>query len=113
MSKYVVADLKLVPVIPGASARFIHGKGFTIAFWEIQPGGHFPPHSHIHEMTVNVRKGRINLKIHGGEVLLRAGESYLIEPDVVHEALALEYSEVIDVFTPVREDYRKLENEHR
>ncbi|HUZ96832.1 MAG TPA: hypothetical protein VMU57_18160 [Edaphobacter sp.] len=37
-----------------------------------------------------------------------AGDSFIVDGDVEHQAAALEASEVLDVFTPVREDYREL-----
>ncbi len=37
-----------------------------------------------------------------------AGDSFIVDGGVEHQARALETSEVLDVFTPTREDYRDL-----
>ena len=37
-----------------------------------------------------------------------AGDSFIVDGGVEHQASALEVSEVLDVFTPTREDYRDL-----
>jgi quercetin dioxygenase-like cupin family protein len=39
---------------------------------------------------------------------VHAGDSFIVDGGVEHQASALEPSEVLDVFTPVREDYRDL-----
>jgi quercetin dioxygenase-like cupin family protein len=38
-------------------------------------------------------------------VELRSGDSLVVAGGVEHEAMALEETEVLDVFTPYREDY--------
>ena len=56
-------------------------------------------HSHPHHQLVDV----------AGRVFdVRAGDSFVVDGGVEHQASALEASEVLDVFTPVREDYREL-----
>jgi quercetin dioxygenase-like cupin family protein len=39
---------------------------------------------------------------------VKKGDSFVVDGGVEHQASALEASEVLDVFTPVREDYREL-----
>jgi quercetin dioxygenase-like cupin family protein len=65
-------------------------------------------HSHPHHQLVYVVKGAIRVDV-GGEVFdVHAGDSFVVDGGVEHEARALEPSEVLDVFTPTREDYRAL-----
>ena len=63
-------------------------------------------HSHPHEQLVYVVKGAIRLDVGGAVTVLRDGDSLVVAGHVEHEASALEPSEVLDVFTPIREDYR-------
>ena len=65
-------------------------------------------HSHPHHQLVYVISGSIRVDIDGKVFDVRAGDSFVIDGDVEHQASALEPSEVLDVFTPVREDYRDL-----
>jgi quercetin dioxygenase-like cupin family protein len=37
---------------------------------------------------------------------MRAGDSVVVDGGVEHQASAVESSEVLDVFTPLREEYR-------
>ena len=65
-------------------------------------------HSHPHHQLVYVISGSIRVDIDGKVFDVHAGDSFVIDGDVEHQASALEPSEVLDVFTPVREDYRDL-----
>jgi quercetin dioxygenase-like cupin family protein len=63
-------------------------------------------HSHPHEQLIYVLSGEIALVVDGLTYLLRAGDSVMVPGDVVHQASAAVESEVLDVFTPAREEYR-------
>jgi quercetin dioxygenase-like cupin family protein len=65
-------------------------------------------HSHPHHQLVYVVTGAIRVDVDGREFDVRAGDSFVVDGGVEHQAWALEGSEVLDVFTPVREDYREL-----
>ncbi len=62
-------------------------------------------HSHPHEQLVYVVKGHLAFEYPGARFEIKAGDSFLVPGDVAHQAYALEDSEVLDVFTPYREDY--------
>jgi quercetin dioxygenase-like cupin family protein len=64
-------------------------------------------HSHPHEQMVYVVRGRIHFEHPGGVFDAGPGDSFLVPGDVEHMASALEDSEVLDIFTPMREDYAK------
>ena len=65
-------------------------------------------HSHPHDQLVYVVSGAIRAEMDGQVVEARAGDSFVVDGGMEHQATALEASEVLDVFTPVREDYRAL-----
>lgn len=62
-------------------------------------------HSHPHEQLVYIVSGRIRFTHPGGSFEAKQGDSFLVPGGVEHQAAALEASEVLDVFTPHREDY--------
>jgi quercetin dioxygenase-like cupin family protein len=64
-------------------------------------------HSHPHEQMVYVVSGRIRFQHPGGAFEAGAGDSFLVPGNVEHQASALEDAEVLDIFTPYREDYAK------
>ncbi|RXH58583.1 cupin domain-containing protein [Granulicella sibirica] len=63
-------------------------------------------HSHPHGQLVYVVKGKIRVDVGGKAFDVAAGDSFVVEGGVPHQASALEASEVLDIFTPIREDYR-------
>lgn len=65
-------------------------------------------HSHPHHQLVYVVSGAIRVEVDGRTFDAHAGDSFIVDGGVEHQARALEISEVLDVFTPIREDYRDL-----
>jgi len=62
-------------------------------------------HSHPHEQLVYIIRGRIRFEHPGGTFIAGPGDSFLVPGDVEHMAYALEDSEVLDIFTPMRAEY--------
>lgn len=62
-------------------------------------------HSHPHEQLVYIIKGHIRFEYPGGTFDAHAGDSFLVPGGVEHQASASADSEVLDIFTPMREDY--------
>lgn len=62
-------------------------------------------HSHPHEQLVYVIRGHLRFNGAGKTFEARTGDSFIVPGGVEHEASALEASEVLDVFTPFREEY--------
>jgi len=62
-------------------------------------------HCHPHHQLVYVVSGRIRFEAEGKSWEMGAGDSMVVNGNVEHQASALEDSEVLDVFTPYREDY--------
>ena len=71
-------------------------------------GNYASTHSHPHEQCGYVISGRYRLIVEDEtriDVILTAGDSYAIPGDTPHSFEVLEGGEVVDVFTPQREDY--------
>jgi quercetin dioxygenase-like cupin family protein len=62
-------------------------------------------HSHPHEQIVYVVSGHLKVTCAGETFYVRSGDSFLVRGGVEHQASALEPTQVIDVFTPCRNDY--------
>lgn len=62
-------------------------------------------HSHPHEQMVYVVSGHLEFEEPGGKFEAKAGDCFLVPGGVEHQARAFADSEVLDVFTPYREDY--------
>lgn len=62
-------------------------------------------HSHPHRQVTYVEDGRFEVHIDGKKEVLTAGDSFFVPADKLHGCVALEDGALIDVFTPVREDF--------
>lgn len=62
-------------------------------------------HSHPHHQMVYVVSGHILFEAESKQWDLRAGDSLVVDGGIDHQASALEDSEVLDIFTPYRQDY--------
>lgn len=62
-------------------------------------------HKHPNEQSGYVISGKYILKIENKEYELTSGDSYSIPGNKEHSFRVIEAGEVVDVFTPIREDY--------
>ena len=62
-------------------------------------------HRHPHRQCSVVESGVFDVTIAGKTRRLKAGDSYLVAPDTLHGAVAVEAGVLVDVFTPMREDF--------
>ncbi len=88
----------------GVELCFLSGERMTFAYFKLAKGSQVPEHSHPHEQIGMVIRGRLRLKVQGEEQEVIGGNIYHIPSDVSHGAVALEECEVIEVFSPRRED---------
>jgi quercetin dioxygenase-like cupin family protein len=62
-------------------------------------------HTHPHEQCGYVISGTYRMTVRDQEYILTAGDTYAVPGNVPHSFEVLEGGEVVDVFTPHREDY--------
>ena len=94
----------------GAVARAIRGEKITFAVVDLDPDRAVPEHHHANEQIGMVLKGSITMTIAGESRRLGVGDTYVIPSDVPHSAeTGPEGASVLDVFTPTREDWERLE----
>lgn len=62
-------------------------------------------HSHPHSQIAYVGAGRFRVTIDGEERELAAGDSYFAASQLEHGAVCLEAGVLLDIFTPMREDF--------
>ncbi len=88
-----------------AGRKVIHGATITIARFRLQKGAVIPEHSHANEQISTIESGSLRFVVGGEEIVVGAGQSLSIPPNVSHRAVAEEDSVAVDVFSPVREDW--------
>ena len=103
-----LAALPVHEVFPGFRGQFVHTDAVTLAYWTIAAGSLLPEHSHPHEQVVNMFDGELELTVDGVTHRLRGGDVLAIPGGARHSGRALTEVRVLDVFAPVREDYRRF-----
>ena len=64
------------------------------------------PHSHPHEQIGYIMSGKLVYQEEGCEDrILGTGDTYYVAPNVVHGVQILEDTKLLDIFTPMREDF--------
>lgn len=72
---------------------------------EFEKGGIGPLHQHYHTQITHVEKGVFEIEIAGEKKILKAGDAFYVPPNAIHGAVCLEDGVLIDVFSPMREDF--------
>jgi quercetin dioxygenase-like cupin family protein len=90
----------------GCRAQFVHTDNMTLAYWSLEAEAEVAEHAHAHEQVVNVLAGTIELTVNGEVRRLQPNDVVLVPPNVSHSARAVTFCRILDVFHPVREDFR-------
>lgn len=70
-------------------------------------GGIGAIHEHYHSQVTYVESGQFEVTIGGETKILKGGDSFYVQPHVLHGAICLESGILVDVFSPMREDFIK------
>jgi quercetin dioxygenase-like cupin family protein len=94
-------------IFPGVDLRAIAGTSLMLSVVHLEPGSIVQDHSHPHEQMGILLEGRVAFTIGGVTRILTPGDMWRIPGGVVHRVEALDQpAKAIDVFHPIREDYR-------
>jgi quercetin dioxygenase-like cupin family protein len=105
-----IADNPVLKVWEGVLGRAVEGERITLGVIELAPDCVVPQHEHANEQLGLVIEGQITFTIGGETRTLGPGGTWRILGGVPHAATAgPQGAVVIDVFSPVREDWRALE----
>lgn len=100
--------------IPGIEQKtLVYGEKTLMTEFILKKGSILPLHSHPHEQTGYLVKGRIRLSIDSKEYDVKPGDSWSIPGSVEHGAEILEDAIAVEVFSPVREDYLPQNKERK
>jgi quercetin dioxygenase-like cupin family protein len=104
--KYVPwKSVELEDLNPLLKRQFIVGEQVMVARVLLKKGCVVPRHSHHNEQVTYILEGALQFGLNGETIVVRAGEVLCIPPNVPHDAVALEDTVDLDIFTPPREDW--------
>jgi quercetin dioxygenase-like cupin family protein len=93
-------------VLPGVRLKtLVHGRLTHMTEVKFRKGAVVPEHHHPHEQTGYLISGSLRFFNGTEEAIARPGDSWSLPGGFPHGAEALEDTVVIEVFSPLREDY--------
>ena len=101
-------DIKLNDLGKGVSRKILaHVPSLMMVEVNFIKGAVGEIHAHVHEQISYIIKGSFQLYVEGKTEIVKAGDTFYINPNDLHGVTALEDSIILDVFTPQREDFLK------
>ena len=105
--KYILTENMKWEDLGGGVSRKLLGFDNQIMMVKVrfEKGAIGAPHHHFHTQSTFCAEGQFEFEIDGEKQLVKAGDGVYIQPNLVHSAVCLEAGILIDVFSPVREDF--------
>lgn len=72
---------------------------------QFDEGGIGELHSHIHTQTTYLESGSFEVTIDGKNQLLHEGDCFFVPPNAIHGVVCKAAGILVDVFSPIREDF--------
>ncbi len=102
-------NLSTIPskeIMPGLHGKLVHTENMSIVFWEVEEGAEVSEHAHMNEQVMHVIEGRFEFTLDGNTKIYHPGDLVIIAPHKKHSGKALTPCKLMDVFSPVREEYK-------
>ncbi len=106
MAFLATTDMVRKEPMAGFVGRFATGVTMTSVNWTIAAGSELPEHAHPHEQVSHVLVGEFEMTIEDKTQRLGPGMVAFVPPNAAHSGRAITECRIIDVFHPVRDDYR-------
>ena len=104
-----VSDLPVLPIWDAVTARVVEGQTMTFSIVELAPNAPVARHQHPQEQMGVVLTGTLRFTVGDETRDLHPGDTYAIPGGTVHTAVSgPDGAVVVDVFSPVRDDWRRL-----
>lgn len=99
-------DLPWTDLGAGVSRKVLcYDSSVMLVRVKFEKGAVGAPHHHPHIQCSLVASGRFEVRIGDAVKVLEAGDSFIAPSQVVHSVVALEAGELVDSFTPMRDEF--------
>lgn len=100
------AEIAWEPTEPGVKRKIMaYGPDLMVVRVVFEKGAVGAAHRHPHRQASYVESGVFDVTIAGETRRLTAGDSFFVPADLVHGVTALEAGQLVDSFTPMREEF--------
>ncbi len=101
-------EIQSVNCGPGVQRKILsYNKDMMMCEIKFMEGAVGAMHAHPHLQTTYVVSGSFEFTIGEDIKIVKAGDSLLMPPNIPHGTVALEAGVLVDVFSPMREDFLK------
>jgi quercetin dioxygenase-like cupin family protein len=104
-------EIALEKITEMISQKIVAGEREMLAQIYMKRGALVPMHTHDSEQMTYVLQGALKYRVGDDEIIVREGEVLHIPSHVPHQAEALDDTLELDVFSPVRADWLRDEEE--
>lgn len=80
-------------------------KELMMVEFEFGTTGTGAPHNHVHTQSTYVKSGKFEFTIDGVTTTVQQGDSIIIPSNAVHSCVCLEAGQLVDSFSPRRDDF--------
>ncbi|RPI05074.1 MAG: cupin domain-containing protein [Ignavibacteriae bacterium] len=102
------SDKNFHPIIDGIHLKtLVLGEATLMTEVHLSKKSILPRHHHPYEQTGYLLSGKLLLQIGEEKFEMTRGDSWCIPKDMPHQAVTLEDSIALEIFSPPREDYKK------
>jgi len=104
-------EIALEKVTEMISRKIVTGDREMLAQIYLKRGALVPIHAHDSEQMTYILQGALRVRVNGEELIVREGEVLHIPSGVPHQSEALEDTLELDIFSPIRTDWRPADAE--
>ena len=105
---FVEAEAEWEPAGEGISTQITgYNTQLMVVKVKFEKGAEGYVHDHFHSQGTVVASGKFKINIDGESKVLETGDGFFVPPNAKHGAECLGAGMLIDVFSPVREDFLK------
>lgn len=99
-------DIDWEEVAPGMKRKIMaYDEKVMMVRVEFEKGAVGVAHKHYHSQITNVESGVFEVEIGEKKKVLKGGDAFYIPPNLLHGAICLEPGVLIDIFSPMRQDF--------
>jgi len=100
------ADIGWEPTEPGVKRKIMaYGRDLMVVRVVFEKGAIGKAHRHPHRQASYVESGIFDVTIDGRTERLVAGDTFFVPSDLVHGVVAVAAGQLVDSFTPMREEF--------
>lgn len=112
MEHYTWDEMEKEVLSETIARKIISGEKAMVAQVFLAKGAIVPQHQHDSEQITYILEGALKFELEGQEIVVGKGQVLRIPSNVPHKAVALEDTLDLDIFSPIRHDWLKKDDDY-